>query len=145
MALDLGGVRVGVAIDDELGAMAHPRGVLDGKRKDLLLTAIHALCDEVGVRHIVVGLPLDMRGGEGDAARRAREFAHAIANRTGRTVELWDERLTTVEARRALEASELGEREAKTRIDEASACVLLQAWLDRRAARRRAKRDAAPR
>jgi putative Holliday junction resolvase len=132
MALDLGGTRVGVAIDDELGALAHPRGVLDGRDRQAFLRKVRILADEEGVRRVVVGLPLDMKGGEGDAARNARALAQQIADATGREIELWDERLTTVEARRALQASEVRGRRAKERIDEAAACAILQAWLDAR-------------
>lgn len=135
-ALDLGGVRVGVAISDELGLMAHPRGVLDGRKHPALLAALAALADDEKLDRFVVGLPLDMKGGEGDSARRARRLAQAIADATGREVELWDERLSTVEARRALADSEVHGKKAKAHIDEASAVVVLQAWLDRERARR---------
>ncbi len=91
---------------------------------------------------LLVGLPLDMRGSEGEAARRAREMAQAIADATGCNVELVDERLTTVQAQRALTDSGLDARESKKRIDEASAVTILQAWLDARAERRAAKRRA---
>ena len=129
-------MRVGVAIDDDLGLMAHPRGTLDGRDQRALLAAIRKLADEEHVTRFVVGLPLDMRGGEGTAAREARAMAQRIANATGRSVELWDERLTTVQAQRALTASEVRGRKARARIDEAAACAILQAWLDARAARR---------
>jgi len=136
-ALDLGRVRVGVAIDDELGAMAHPRGTLDGANRKALLASLKALADEENVVRFVVGLPLDMSGNEGLAARGAREMAQHVANATGREVELWDERLTTVQAQRALAASEVRGKKARQRIDEAAACAILQAWLDARAERRR--------
>lgn len=134
-ALDLGAARVGVAIDDELALMAHPRGVLPGRDVPALLAALGKMADEEGVVRFVVGLPLDMKGGEGDAARRAREMAQRIADATGRSVELWDERLTTVQASRALAASEVRGKKAKERIDEAAACAILQAWLNREASR----------
>jgi putative Holliday junction resolvase len=136
-ALDLGRVRVGVAIDDELGAMAHPRGTLDGTNRKALLASLKALADDENVVRFVVGLPLDMSGSEGLAARGAREMAQHVANATGREVELWDERLTTVQAQRALAASEVRGKKARQRIDEAAACAILQAWLDARAERRR--------
>jgi putative Holliday junction resolvase len=132
VALDLGAARVGVAIDDELGSMAHPRGVLPGRDLAALLKALRAMAEEENVVRFVVGLPLDMTGGEGESARGARERAQAIANATGREVELWDERLTTVQAARSLRASEVRGKKAKARIDEAAACAILQAWLDRR-------------
>jgi putative Holliday junction resolvase len=133
--LDLGGVRVGVAIDDELGSMAHPRGVLDGRDRKKLLADLARMADEEGIVRFIVGLPLDMKGGEGDSARKARGLAQAIADATGREVELVDERLTTKQARRALEASGVRERDARSKIDEASATAILQSWLDGRALR----------
>jgi putative Holliday junction resolvase len=129
-ALDLGGARVGVAIDDDLGSMAHPRGVLDGRDRPKLLRDLAKLADDEGIARFIVGLPLDMKGGEGEAARKARDLAQQIADATGREVELLDERLTTVQARRSLEASEVFGRKQKARIDEASATAILQAWLD---------------
>ena len=120
--------------------MAHPRGVLPGKDRQALLRMLCELADAEDIVRFVVGLPLDMKGGEGDAARGAREQAQAIANATGRAVELWDERLTTVQARRALATSEVHGKKAKALIDEASACAILQAWLD---AQREARRGRA--
>jgi putative Holliday junction resolvase len=94
------------------------------------------LADARGVRRFVVGLPLDMRGGEGAAARKARAMAQRIADATGRLVELWDERLTTVQAKQALAASEVRGRRARDLVDEAAACAILQSWLDARRSRR---------
>jgi putative Holliday junction resolvase len=132
IALDLGRSRVGVAIDDELGSMAHPRGVLDGRDRRAFLAKLAALATEEGAIRIVVGLPLDMKGGEGEAALWARALAQDIADATGLKVELWDERLTTAEAARALRASGVRGARASRRIDEAAACAILQAWLDAR-------------
>ncbi len=143
-ALDLGAARVGVAISDELGVMAHPRGALAAKPRPALLSALKLLVDEERIGRIIVGLPLDMRGTEGEAARRARDVAQAIANATGCAVELLDERLTTVQAQRALTASGLKREKARARIDEASAVTILQAWLDARAERHLAKRAKEP-
>jgi putative pre-16S rRNA nuclease len=131
-ALDLGSARVGVAIDDELGLLAHPRGTLDAREERALLRALRALADEHDVVRFVVGLPLDLRGGEGQAARRARTMAQKIADATGRSVVLCDERLTTVQAKRALTASGVRGRRARQRVDEAAACAILQVWLDAR-------------
>jgi putative Holliday junction resolvase len=136
-ALDLGAARVGVALSDDLGMMAHPRGVIAARPRPKLLEALQALVEHEGITRIVVGFPLDMRGTEGEAARRAREIAQQIADATACDVELFDERLTTVQAQRALAASEVRGQKARARIDEASAVEILQAWLDARAARRR--------
>ena len=117
--------------------MAHPRGVIAARPRPKLLEALKELVAAESVGRIVVGFPLDMRGTEGEAARRAREIAQQIADATGCDVELFDERLTTVQAQRALTASEVFGQKAKARIDEASAVEILQAWLDARAARKK--------
>ena len=131
-ALDLGAVRVGVAIADELGMMAHPRGALAAKPQPALLDALKKLVEEEGITRIIVGLPLDMRGIEAEAARKARILAQAIADATNCEIELVDERLTTVQAQRELTAAGLKKQKARARIDEAAAVKILQAWLDRR-------------
>jgi putative Holliday junction resolvase len=139
-ALDLGAARVGVAVTDELGLLAHPRGALAARPRPALLAALKALVDEENIGRIIIGFPLDMRGTEGEAARRARETAQAIADATACEVELFDERLTTVQAQRALTDSGLTGKKARARIDEASAVAILQAWLDARAERRASRR-----
>jgi putative holliday junction resolvase len=133
LALDLGKARVGVAVDDELGLLAHSRGVLPAKDRAALLRAIARLAREEGADRIVVGLPVDMRGHEGDAAKQARRDAQAIADATGLAVELWDERMTTLSAARSLASSGVRGEKAKRRIDEVAAVAILQSWLDARA------------
>jgi putative Holliday junction resolvase len=128
-------VRVGVAVTDELGLLAHPRGALAAKPRPAFLAALKAIVDEESIGRIVVGLPLDMRGTEGEAARRARDVAQAIADATNCDVELVDERLTTVQAARSLSDSGVRGRKARARIDEAAAVTILQAWLDSRGSR----------
>lgn len=128
--LDLGAARVGVAVDDELGLLAHPRRTLDGRNHAALIKALNELVREEGIERFVVGLPLDMKGGEGEAARTARHVAQLIADGTGVSVELWDERMSTMQAQRALDASEVRGKKARASIDAAAAVVILQSWLD---------------
>jgi putative Holliday junction resolvase len=129
LALDLGRARVGLAIDDDLGSMAHGRGVLDARDRPRLLAQLREVIAQEGVDRIVVGLPVDLRGHEGDAARNVRLMAQLIADATAVTVELWDERMTTMAAARSLAASGLTAKQAKGRIDEASAVAILESWL----------------
>jgi putative Holliday junction resolvase len=143
-ALDPGSARVGVAIDDDLGLLAHPRGTLDPRDRSAFVAALRELVDHEDVERFVVGLPLDMGGGEGDAAKKARTLARRVADATRRPVELWDERLSTVQAQRALEASGVRGRKARGHIDEAAACAILQSWLDaKKRVRKRAKKRVA--
>ena len=131
-AVDLGKVRVGLAISDDLGVLAHPRGALPGANRKKLLAELANLARAEKIGRFLVGLPLNRIGDEGREAGRARKFAQALADATGCEVELVDERLSTVEATRRL--SEVGHsaRDRRPLIDAASAAVLLQSWLDHR-------------
>jgi len=130
VALDLGQARVGVAISDELGSMAHPRPPIDGKDTKKLLAEVAELVREERVTRILVGYPLDLRGEEGTAAKRAVSIAQRVADATGVEVELVDERMTTTEAARRLREGGVDAKRGRGRIDGAAAAVLLQAWLD---------------
>lgn len=134
-ALDLGKARVGVAIADELGLMAHVRPPLDGQNKKALLAALIELVREEGVGLFVVGLPLDMSGNAGPMAAKVEGLAREIQAATGVAVELFDERWTTVEASRKLREGGRAARKQKGLVDGVAAAVMLQSWLDRSAGR----------
>ena len=131
-AIDFGKVRIGLAVTDDLGLMAHPRPHLDGRNRRVLLATLARLADEEHVTHFIVGLPRTLGGAEGPPARRARVFAEELRARTGRPVELLDEWLSTREARARLHEQGLDDREMRSRIDSAAAAILLQSWLDSR-------------
>jgi putative holliday junction resolvase len=135
MAIDLGSVRVGVAISDELGLMAHPRPHLPGGDTKKLLALIRDLAVEEGVARILVGLPRHLNGTEGRAARDARSFAAALGKITGLPVVLVDEWLSTREAHARLREGGSKQRDARTRVDSAAAAIMLQSWLDGSSAR----------
>jgi putative Holliday junction resolvase len=140
IGLDLGGMRCGVAIDDELGHLAHPRPNLAAKDRKALVVELAAYAKEEGARRFVIGLPLEMSGEEGRAAERVRTFAQHLADASGLEVVLWDERLSTVEASGALRRAGLDAREQKTVIDAAAAVTILQSYLDARKKRREEKK-----
>jgi putative Holliday junction resolvase len=131
-ALDLGKVRVGLAVTDELGAMAHPRPALDARNRRELLQRIKEFAEQEKLTRFIVGLPLDASGHEGPAARKAISFAEQVAEATGLPVTLWDERFTTVQANRRLQEGGHRARDSREKIDGAAACVILQAWMDGR-------------
>jgi putative holliday junction resolvase len=129
-AVDIGSVRVGLAVSDELGLMAHPRPCLKGGDPEAVIAQLIEFARVEGVEHFVVGLPRHLNGEVGQAAKRARVFAKNLAARSGCCVSLRDEWLTTVEANRRLQASGTKQRDARGRIDSAAAAVLLQSYLD---------------
>lgn len=130
IAVDVGKVRVGVAVADELGLVAHPRPFVDGRDPRRAVEALAALAKTEQIDRFIVGLPLTLGGAEGPPARRARRFADALARRTGLAVELSDERFSTREARGRLREAGLDERALRERVDSAAAAVVLQSWLD---------------
>ena len=129
-AVDLGKVRVGLAVSDELGMVAHPRPPIVGGQPRRIIAELVRLAAAEGVERFLVGLPLDRRGDEGREAGRARKFAQALADAAGREVELVDERLSTVEATRRLREGGVSARKGRKLVDGMAAAVLLQAWLD---------------
>ena len=131
-AVDLGKVRVGLAVSDELGMVAHPRPPMRGDNPRRLVADLVRLAAAEGIDRFLVGLPLDRRGEEGREAGRARKFAQALADAIGRDVELVDERLSTVEATRRLREGGVSARKGRRLVDGMAAAVLLQAWLDQR-------------
>jgi putative Holliday junction resolvase len=132
MALDLGKARIGVAVSDELGLLAHPRDVVPGQRPDRALRVIARLARDEGITRLLVGLPVRLSGQVGVAAQRAMRFCQRLADATGLEVELVDERLTSVQAERQLR--EAGVADIGARVDSAAAAILLQQWLDARRA-----------
>src|ERR1041385_4966741 len=116
-AVDLGKVRAGVAVADELGLLAHPRPFIDARNRRGLLESLAGLADAEGISLFLVGLPRTLGGAEGPPARRARRFATELEAKTGRPVELVDERLSTTEARSRLRDQGLDERRIRGRVD----------------------------
>jgi putative Holliday junction resolvase len=129
LGLDLGDARIGVAISDDARRMAVPLGtVRTGAPADL--RAIADLIREHGVTLVVVGHPLQLSGESGERAHHAERFAAAIREALDVPVQLQDERLSTVEADRALRETGASGRDRRRTIDRSAATVILQAWLD---------------
>lgn len=129
LGLDLGDVRIGVAISDPERRLAVPLGTVHtGAPADL--KAIAALVREHDVTTVVVGLPLRMSGETGTRAVHARAFADALGSVLDVPVVLQDERLSTVEADRALKDAGAGGRARRGAVDRSAATIILQAWLD---------------
>jgi len=131
MAVDLGSVRTGVAVSDELGMLAQPWKTLPGG--DKALDAVVSAVGELKPSRVLVGLPRNMDGTYGPAAEHSRAFAGQLRARIECAVDLWDERLTTVAAQRALQESGRKARDQRGVVDQVAAQILLQSWLDRSA------------
>lgn len=133
IGLDPGAERVGIAASDPSGVIATPVATVP-RRDGVLWPRLASEIAERSTCQIVVGLPRQMDGSEGDAALAARRFADEVARRTALPVAMWDERLTSVQAERALIAGGMRRRRRRQTIDAVAAALMLQNWLD--AARR---------
>ncbi len=135
MGLDYGSKTVGVAVSDALGYTAQGVEIVRRERESKLrktLARIEELILQYEVGQIVLGLPLNMNGSEGERALAAREFGDKLARRTGLEVVMWDERLTTVAADRAMDEMEFSDAKRREHVDEIAAVLILQGYLERR-------------
>ncbi len=129
LGIDLGEARVGVAVSDDLGMLAHPLETIPVKTTDVK-KRILALATERGVQTIIVGMPRNMDGTYGPAATKAKEFIEALKASTDCKVIAWDERLTTVSAQRSLHEAGKNSKKQRQVIDQVAAQIILQGWLD---------------
>jgi putative Holliday junction resolvase len=131
LGVDVGGRRTGLAAGDTLMRMAMPVGVLHVPKGPALMDALVRAVHEHAPDAIVVGLPLNMDGTEGGSAKEARAFAGELQTRTGLTVHLQDERLTTFDADQRMARSGLTHGQKKELRDALAAAALLQDFLNR--------------
>jgi len=134
LALDVGDVRIGVAVSDETRTLASGLATLRslGPRRDA--QRIAALVDEHAVGELVVGLPLRLDGSIGPQAEKVMAFVERLRRVLRVPVVTRDERLTSVEAGARLADAGVRGRARKARIDQAAACLILQELLDERQA-----------
>jgi putative Holliday junction resolvase len=132
LGLDVGDVRIGVALSDETATIASGLPTLTrvGPRKDV--KAVAALVREHGVEEVVVGLPRRLDGTVGPQAEKVQAFAADLRSSLRLPVHEWDERFTSVEATRTLIEGGVRRRDRKHSVDKVAAVLILQGFLDRR-------------
>ncbi len=132
MALDVGKVRIGVALSDPLGYTAQPLLTLWRKSRGEDLRSLLRLIRKHEVVRIVVGNPLHMSGDLSPWAAKVQEFAEDLRTRSGLPVDLWDERLSSVAAHEILDEAGHDRRDRKHVIDQVAAVVILRDWMESR-------------
>ncbi len=133
MGLDFGAMTCGVAVSDELLITAQGIETIRRTHENKLrktLARIEELIVEYDIDKIVLGLPKKLDGSEGDRAEKSREFKDDLERRTGLEVVLWDERLTTVEAHRALDEAGMSLEDKNKVVDKIAAVIILRSYLD---------------
>jgi putative pre-16S rRNA nuclease len=136
LALDFGARRIGLAVTDELGMTAQGLPTLHRTNKRNDFDHLRRTIKQYAVGEIVLGLPLRMSGEAGIQAEKVEAFAEELRARFKLPVHLFDERLTSVEANRVLDAAEMGDRRRKEVVDQLAAVLILQAFMEMRASRR---------
>ena len=132
LGLDVGDVRIGVALSDETATLASGLTTLErvGPRKDV--QAVASLVREHGAGEVVVGIPWRLDGSLGPQGEKVMGFVQSLERFLKVPVTTWDERLTTVAADELLAAAGVRRRHRKTRIDKAAAVLILQGYIDAR-------------
>ena len=130
LALDFGKRRIGLAVSDEIGLTA--QGLETFQRTTIRedLKKLAELTTRLRVTCVLMGDPLHLSGKQGAQSERVREFAARLSQQTSLPVELWDERLTTVEAQRVLRESGISSRKRAQAVDRLSAVILLESYLE---------------
>lgn len=130
VGVDLGKARTGLAVCDAGGILASPLTVISEHNRERLIEKIAAAAVEAKAEALVVGLPRNMDGSEGESAQNARETAALLQERTGLPIALWDERGTTITAHGYLNETNVRGKKRKAVIDAVAATVILQSYLD---------------
>jgi putative Holliday junction resolvase len=129
----LGKKRIGLAVSDPLGITAQGLPTLQRTTLRADAAEIDRIAAELDVSLILLGYPLHMDGREGRQVQYTREFAEYLTERTGRRVQFWDERMTSIEAGRVLRDSGISIAKRAKAVDRLSAQILLENFLEARA------------
>jgi putative Holliday junction resolvase len=130
MGLDVGTKRIGVAISDETGTLAQGKGTVSRKSDEEAIKEIKSFIEKYKVKEIVLGLPLNMDGTQGERAEDSTGFAEILKKETGLPVKMWDERLSTKEVEDMLIAASVSRAKRKKVSDKLAAQIILQSYLD---------------
>ncbi|WP_035290814.1 Holliday junction resolvase RuvX [Clostridium sp. KNHs214] len=130
LGLDIGDRTIGVAVSDPLGWIAGGVTTIRRKNEEYDLQELDKLCKEYEVELIVAGLPKNMNGTLGPQSEKVLEFCEKIKEKTNLSIKMWDERLTTVAAHKAMIEGDLSRAKRKKIVDKIAAIYILQGYLD---------------
>tara|TARA_B100000315_G_scaffold251112_1_gene285332 strand:+ start:3264 stop:3695 length:432 start_codon:yes stop_codon:yes gene_type:complete len=130
LGLDYGEKRIGVAMSDELGMMAHPVETYHRRSRAEDIDYVKKLVHTHAVKTIAVGLPKHMNGDLGTSAKRVTKFINELETELDITIVPWDERLTTVMAARILQKTTRSRAQRTKVIDQVASVLILQSYLD---------------
>ncbi len=129
LSVDYGDARTGIAVCDRMQILASPVTVINQGYAPKVIDEIKALAKQYSAERIVVGLPKNMNGSEGERAEKCKMFAQELGKVTELETVLWDERLTTVSAHKALNVTNVTGKKRKGIVDAVSAVMILEDYL----------------
>lgn len=132
LSVDYGDKRTGIAVCDRLEMLASPVTVIWGDYAPKVICEIEKIAAEYKAERIVVGLPKNMDGSEGERAEKCKEFAKELSEKTGIETVMTDERLTTVSAHKALNVTNVRGQKRKNIVDAVSAVMILESYMQER-------------
>ena len=129
MAVDLGDVRTGVAVSDAMGLLCGEAWTIEEWNRERLAGAIVREAEQRGAERIVLGLPKNMDGTEGERAAKSRAFREQLIEAGAKEVVLWDERRSSIEAHQILHANGKKEKKHRATVDAVAAGLILEGYL----------------
>ena len=132
MALDVGNKRIGVALSDELQILAQPLYTIHRKGIERDIEEIVKIINDNNVEEVIVGLPKNMDGTTGFQGEKTIKFAEVLGQSTNRPLIMWDERMTTISARRIMIENDVKQKDKKNLVDTIAAVVILETYLSRK-------------
>ena len=132
MALDVGNKRIGVALSDELQILAQPLYTIHRKGIERDIEEIVKIIIDNNVEEVIVGLPKNMDGTTGFQGEKTIKFAEVLRQSTDRPLIMWDERMTTISARRIMIENDVKQKDKKNLVDTIAAVVILETYLSRK-------------
>ena len=130
LSLDYGQRRIGVAVSDPLGVTAQPFDTWEGLGFNQIVEKIGLLITQIEIEKIIIGLPLTLKGEKGPSVKKVEQFAERLKRRIAIPVILWDERLTSIQAKRILHQVEEKPSRRKGKVDLIASVLLLQNYLE---------------
>ena len=133
LGIDHGDARIGLAISDDLGMLAHPLETISVKETPDFIGRIATIMQREKISTVILGMPRNMDGSYGPASEKVKVFAEKLRTETDCTIKFWDERLTTVAAQKSLHDAGKNTKQSRKIIDQVAAQLILQGWLDSQA------------
>ena len=130
LSIDYGDVRIGLAISDVMQIIAKPYKIIDNKSNEHVMESLDRIINEKNIEKIIVGLPLTLKNTFSNQTKKVEEFVSILKNKINIPILTYDERLTSIEAKRSLVNQGVKIKDKKGFVDMTAAAIFLQGYLD---------------